>query len=91
MHYSGNKLAAQICRAVVNDDVGRLRMLLRSYRQTVPHGYMFQLDNEGVAQDFTCNNLDLQQFSNQVGAQRVSSFFSGDSGGVQSQVAASVK
>jgi hypothetical protein len=89
VHYSGDRLATQVCRAVVDDDVARLRMLLRSYRQSLTHGYMFQVDKDGIARDFSCNNLNLQQFSDQVGAQKVSGYFAGDS--AQSQVAAAVE
>lgn len=87
--YEGNELGVQICRAVVNDDVAKLRMLLRSYRQTVSYGYMFKLDKSGVAKDFTCNNMNLEQFSLHVGAQKVAAHFAGDTGAEQSQLAAS--
>lgn len=88
--YSGNALASQICKAVVDDDPAKLRMLLRSYRQSVAHGYRFDLSTPGgIAQDFTCNNYDLQQFSARVGAQKVTAYFAGDAAAVQSQVAAS--
>jgi hypothetical protein len=91
VHYTGNRLATKICKAVVDDDVPRLRMLLRSYRQTLPHGYMFSVDKTGVARDFSCNNLDLQAFSNLVGSQKVAGYFAGNSANAESQVAASAE
>jgi hypothetical protein len=88
---AGERTASQVCKAVMTDDVTKLRMLLRSYRQTLSYGYMFSANHGDLAQDFTCNSQDLRHFSSQIGAQKVSAYFSRDDVAEQSQLAAAGK
>jgi hypothetical protein len=89
--FSGDVLARQVCKAVANDDVNKLKHLLRSYRNSLPHGYSFNLASEGLARDFLCNDMALQEFSSNVGAQQVSRFFMNENAGLKDQVADSGK
>lgn len=87
--YTGNNLARQVCKAVVDDDVPKLRLALRTYKQSLAHSYTFDLDGRDLARDFTCNGMDVQEFSQQVGALTVAGFLNGTSQPSDAQVAAS--
>ncbi len=89
--YAGNALAKQVCKAVVRDDVDRLKQVLRSYQNTLAYGYTYDLGGREIARDFTCNNMDLQEFSYHVGAHRVSGYFANDTGVPKEQVAVAAK
>jgi len=87
VNYSGNAIAKRVCKAVVQDDVDKLRVLLRSYKQSVAFGYRFGPSARGLSRDFTCNDMDLEQFSYRIGAQKVSGYFAGEAEAAQSQLA----
>jgi hypothetical protein len=85
--YAGNTIGKEVCRAIVNDDVNALRRALHSYRQTLVYAYSFNNPaSRALAGGFTCNDMDLQDFSNSVGAQRTFGFLSVDAGHVGNQV-----
>jgi hypothetical protein len=75
--YVGNNLAKQICKAVMNDDVSQLKRVLHDYQQSLSHRYMFDLAGRELSRDFTCNDMDVDEFSRRVGASKVASFISG--------------
>lgn len=86
----GSGLAVQVCRAIVKDDVEGLLVALRSYGQTVVHRYGRNLPS-GVSKDFTCNNMELSEFADSIGAQKVSSFFVDKAVDSHEQVAATTE
>jgi hypothetical protein len=89
--YVGDNLAKQVCTAVVNDNVRKLRLALLTYKQSLAHRYTFDTAGRQVLRDFTCNGMDVQSFSQQVGATKVASFISGAVQAPDAQVAASGK
>jgi hypothetical protein len=77
IRYVGSNLAKQICKAVMNDDVSRLKLVLRDYKQSLSHSYTFDPAGRELSRDFTCNDMDVDEFSRHVGASKVASFISG--------------
>lgn len=72
----GDLSAIQVCRAIVDNDVEKLHMLLRDEKMTVAYGYRQDFSSDGVARNFTCNDMDLAEFSYKIGADLVSSYLS---------------
>lgn len=72
--YTGSNRAKQVCKAAADDDVPKLRLVLRTYRQSLAHSHAFDLDGRELARDFSCNGMDVQVFFRQVGALKVAGF-----------------
>ena len=72
----GDLSAIQVCRAILDNDVAKLHLLLRDEKLTVVYGYQQDLTSDGVARNFTCNDMDLAEFSYKVGADLVSNYLS---------------
>lgn len=89
--YSGNGLGRQVCKAVVQDDIAKLKRVLRSYQNTLAYGYTQSRDRREVARDFTCNGMGLEAFSDSIGARNVSGYFAGDSTMAKEQLAATAE
>jgi hypothetical protein len=90
--YSGNNMGKQVCRAIVNDDVKSLRRALHSYRQTLVFGYSFDNPSgRALAGSFTCNNMELRQFSQAIGAREALGFLNTGTGFVEEQIVSSGK
>ena len=70
--YDGDSTARQICKAIVLDDAKKLKRLLHSYRSSRVNSY--HVSTREMSQDFSCNEMDLDQFSYYMGAQKVSSY-----------------
>lgn len=87
--YVGDNLAKQVCTAVVNDDVRKLRLVLLTYKQSLAHRYTVDTAGRKVLRDFKCNGMDVEEFSQQVGATKVASFITGAGQASDAQVAAS--
>jgi len=78
--YVGHTSAKGVCRAVVENDVKGLQRQLAMHRWTLPFAYQYSLRSRGVAGNFTCNDMELLDFADSVGAREVSSYLaSGDS------------
>lgn len=74
--YVGNNLAKQVCKAIAEDDVSKLRRALRAHQRGLVRNYSFDTSGRQVSRDFTCNGMEVQVFSEHVGASKVASFFS---------------
>jgi hypothetical protein len=85
--YAGSTTSKEVCRAIVNDDVKGLQRALRLHRQTLVYAYSFRdLASRAIAGSFTCNGLELRDFSYNVGSQKALGFLSTGSGVVEEQV-----
>jgi hypothetical protein len=87
VRFVGNSTGKQVCKAVAQDDVKKLRRALRSYQGTLTHAYTQDRDGRDVARDFNCNNMDLQAFADSIGSQKVAGYIAGDAGADKTQVA----
>lgn len=75
--YVGQGYAKSICRAVVADDAGKLRRELLRYRDTLSYGYFLDIRHKSVYGSFTCNEMDLLRFADEIGAMNISGYFRG--------------
>lgn len=73
--YTGDPVGIQICKAVVNDDVPKLRLALRTYKQSLANSYSCKLSGRDLPRHFTCNGMDAQEISHLVGALNFAGFF----------------
>jgi hypothetical protein len=89
--FSGDSFARQVCNAVVHDDVEKLLRLLRSHRLTLAYGYSFNETDRAITGSFKCNDMDLQKFSEGIGANEISGYLERGSEAVNQQVVSSGK
>jgi hypothetical protein len=90
--FSGDSVGRQICRAIVHDDVGKLQQVLRLHRQSLVFAYTFSdLASHSIAGSFKCNDMELRDFSNKVGAQQILGYLNTESGRVEEQVVSTNK
>lgn len=75
--YNGDSTAISVCKSVVADDSEKLQQLLRRYRRTLTYSYQLDLLGDNVAGAFSCNDLALVPFADEIGAQNVSSYLRG--------------
>jgi hypothetical protein len=85
--YAGDPVGKQVCRAIVRDDVKQFQKVLRSYRKTLVYRYSFN-DPAGraLAGSFTCNDMELREFSYSVGAEQVLGYLTPAHGRVEEHV-----
>ncbi len=85
--YAGNAVGKQVCRAIVRDDVKKLQKVLQSYRNTLIYAYSFHdMASRALAGSFTCNDMELRDFSDSVGAEQVLGYLTTAHGRVEEQV-----
>jgi len=78
--YTGDRTAARACRAVVRNDVSRLRRALLDIRNNSVSGYRYRITSPEIAGAVTCNGMGLDEFSQQVGSYHVAAFLATGSG-----------
>jgi hypothetical protein len=90
--YTGDSVGRQVCRSIVRDDVSRLSKVLKFHRKRLGHAvYTKGLTSQAIAGSFKCNDLALQEFSYDVGAQNVLGYLTTGSGTVEEQVVSTGK
>ena len=72
--YVGDNSAKGVCRAIVEDDAEQLQHQLGMQKREMTYGYQYTLLSNEVAGSFTCNDMELLDFSASVGARDVSSY-----------------
>ena len=72
--YFGPSTARDVCRAVVKNDAERLQKLLAFQRKSMAFGYQVEPTGRRIAGSFTCNNMELLDFAESIGANGVSSY-----------------
>lgn len=75
--FRGDSTAMGVCRSVVQDDPNRLRIHLRMYRNSIFNGRRFELRSPQIMGAFSCNDMALRPFAEQIGAVKVSSYLRG--------------
>ena len=69
--YTGNAMAREVCRAVVTDDPDKLHRLLRATKMNTVYGYTFDTVSPEISGSYFCNDMDLHEFSQNIGAENV--------------------
>ena len=72
--FVGDRDAKQVCKAIVNDDAKKLHHLLRARKSALLFGYRFSIHSRAVSGSYSCNDLALLPFSDQVEALTVSNY-----------------
>lgn len=72
--YQGAGAAVSVCKSVVADDPERLRQLLHQHRSAMVASYRYDLNSPAVAGSYTCNDMELAAFADEVGADDIASF-----------------
>jgi len=72
--YRGERAATQFCQAVVGDNVEQLEKLLRQFSRDALYRYRFDEKSDAIVRSVTCNDLELVEFADAIGARDVSRY-----------------
>jgi len=72
--YRGDRSAAQLCRAVVNDDVASLEFHLKRVKDDALASYRFDTTSDAIVGSVTCNGMELLTFADEIGARNISGY-----------------
>ena len=72
--YIGPSSAIGVCEAVIENDADRLRHELNAQRRRMLFGYSHRLRSHEIAGSFTCNDMELLDFSVSIGADDITRY-----------------
>lgn len=75
--YIGEPEAKGVCRAVVEDDLLDLDRRLSRYKNRLTFGYSHRTIDRAIYASFTCNEKDILNFADEIGANTVSGYLRG--------------
>ena len=79
--YVGDRIGRHICSAIVHDDTGDLKRLLKQRWALQAYHYRLAINSRVIVGSYTCNGLKLLPFAYDIGAENISKYLNGGKGG----------
>lgn len=80
--HMGDSSAVKVCKAVIHDDAERLHKILLHALRNSRYRNRYTVLSPAIAGSYTCNDLALLPFADEIGAVKVSGYLQGKDGTV---------